>query len=509
MSAKKMLRALGDSSAPIIPILSPEEDDTEEMDLDDGDGNEDERSDGALGGDDEAEGCPEALNNLIITPPQKRLSTNSSVRIAQEQLHELQPRKRKRDTPSLQKKRRNLPHSSENYSQSPRRSYSSIGQSSNGDNDHIGHHTGTPGTKIKDRYEIISQIGMGTFGKVFHCHDNKHKDMVAVKVVRSVKRYVDSAKIEADILDHIYDCQAKQKSNYCLKLYSHFELDKYYFLVTEKLGLSLYDVMKLNKYKGFPMRIIRHVSRQLLQAMKFLQSMNLIHTDLKVENVLFVGDIPSLLADSDTENAAVGNGKTQAIEEEGGDEKGGGSSRSSRGSKYSGREQELYPPSTQIKIIDFGGATYDNEKKSTIINTRQYRSPEVLLETKWSFPSDIWSVGCIIAEIYKGGLLFQTHDNLEHLALIDRCCGLFPYRMLKDSPVSRDYFDSRGNLKFSRLNSDSQRHVRSMQRLRDVFALDKHRRDRSGIADLMVELLEIDPGRRITASQALQMPFVR
>ena len=61
-----------------------------------------------------------------------------------------------------------------------------------------------------------------------------------------------------------------------------------------------------------------------------------------------------------------------------------------------------------LQVIDFGGATYDDdEKKSTIVNTRQYRGPEVILEIGWSFPSDIWSVGCIIAEVQNS----QTQLN--------------------------------------------------------------------------------------------------
>jgi serine/threonine protein kinase len=59
-------------------------------------------------------------------------------------------------------------------------------------------------------------------------------------------------------------------------------------------------------------------------------------------------------------------------------------------------------------VIDFGGATYDDERKGSIINTRQYRGPEVTLEMGWSFPSDIWSAACIIAELYTGELLFAT-----------------------------------------------------------------------------------------------------
>lgn len=69
-------------------------------------------------------------------------------------------------------------------------------------------------------------------------------------------------------------------------------------------------------------------------------------------------------------------------------------------------------------MIDFGGATYDNDtSKSRIISTRQYRGPEVTLEIDegWSFPSDLWSTACIVAEIYTGDLLFQTVKLLHSL----------------------------------------------------------------------------------------------
>ena len=61
-------------------------------------------------------------------------------------------------------------------------------------------------------------------------------------------------------------------------------------------------------------------------------------------------------------------------------------------------------------VIDFGGATYDNDpSKSRIVNTRQYRSPEVTLELGWSFPSDVWSAGCIIAEVGKSVTRYTNH----------------------------------------------------------------------------------------------------
>jgi serine/threonine protein kinase len=89
-------------------------------------------------------------------------------------------------------------------------------------------------------------------------------------------------------------------------------------------------------------------------------------------------------------------------------------------SSGSGRLKEWrVPKSGQIKLIDFGSATYDDQHHTSIVCTRHYRPPEVVLGLGWSYPCDIWSIGCILMEMYTGEALFQTHDNLEHLALME------------------------------------------------------------------------------------------
>lgn len=75
----------------------------------------------------------------------------------------------------------------------------------------------------KDR--VIKELGKGTFGSVYKCHDSKHNDHVALKVIRSISRYIDSAKIEADLLDDIYDKQNAQGLNVCVKMFSHFRFE--------------------------------------------------------------------------------------------------------------------------------------------------------------------------------------------------------------------------------------------------------------------------------------------
>ena len=94
-------------------------------------------------------------------------------------------------------------------------------------------------------------------------------------------------------------------------------------------------------------------------------------------------------------------------------------------SYFSGQSQQrkkwFKPNSTEIKVIDFGGATYAHERHTLIINTRQYRAPEVILENQtWNEKSDIWSMACILIELYTGELFFDTDENLEHLAMIEK-----------------------------------------------------------------------------------------
>ncbi|CAM9771624.1 unnamed protein product, partial [Choristocarpus tenellus] len=118
--------------------------------------------------------------------------------------------------------------------------------------------------------------------------------------VAKVRKYHESALIEADILRDVNRREAQRaawRSSLCVDLLSQFDYQGHCCLVFECLGQSLYDYLKKNAYRGFPMGTLRPISLQLLQvcvvglvgycaAIDFLHSMKLIHTDLKPENVL-------------------------------------------------------------------------------------------------------------------------------------------------------------------------------------------------------------------------------
>jgi serine/threonine protein kinase len=126
-------------------------------------------------------------------------------------------------------------------------------------------------------------VGLGTFGRVVEC-SRGDTSRVAIKIVRNVRRYHDSALIEADICERVNREQKRQKKDLCAKMLDRFDLPTgHYCLVFERLGRSLYDFLKAHNYRPFPMFCVRDFSRQLLEALDFLHGFGLIHTDLKPE----------------------------------------------------------------------------------------------------------------------------------------------------------------------------------------------------------------------------------
>ena len=359
------------------------------------------------------------------------------------------------------------------------------GRSSESHDDTVGHYQGQTGDVISNRYKIVKDVGLGTFGRVLECIDlkrNRSQSHVAIKVVRNIKRYIDSAKIEADIVGEVNahrDPLNQQRGiELFAEMFSCFGFQGHFCLVFECLGQSLYDYIKSHDYRPFKVHDTRNISQQLLSALDFIHSMTpnpLIHTDLKLENILLVNDREMLDKDG-----------VPTLE------------------------------STKIKVIDFGGATYDNERKSSIINTRQYRAPEVILQHKdgWSTPSDMWSAACIIIELHQGELLFATHDNVEHLALIEKVCGPFSTKFLqqcRDYELIDDVFDQyTGKVRYSQLTTANLKHVKSTGTLADVVFSNKSgsKHVLEDLMHLVQLLLKVDPRDRATADEALHSAFI-
>merc|ERR1719433_1473044 len=345
---------------------------------------------------------------------------------------------------------------------------------------------------MNNRYRLLKLLGDGTFGRVVLAEDQISARQVAIKIIRDVKRYMENAKIEADILNDLRKADQNGKSG-CALMYETFTHEQvYYCLVFEPLGQSLYDFLNANGFRGFWMQDIQSFAKQSMEALNFLHGhLHMTHTDLKPENILLQSTERSITSPFPREcdwlrRNGSSSSKTQSL----------------------GDYQR--PANNRIKLIDFGNATYADEHHSSIINTRQYRGPEVLLSLGWDERSDLWSIGCILMELYSGKQLFATHEELEHLAMMSRVIGPIPTWMLeKASPaVQERYFvrDSRGGWRLpwpERASSaSSERHVREQRPLQEQVPL-----QHASLADFCGALLMLEPQRRPSAAEALRHPF--
>ena len=162
-----------------------------------------------------------------------------------------------------------------------------------------------------------------------------------------------------------------------------------------------------------------------------------------------------------------------------------------------------------IKVVDLGNACWRNKHFTDDIQTRQYRSPEVLLGAQYDTSADMWSLACIVFELLTGDLLFdpqtgQTWDREEdHLAMIIELLGSFPKSIASSGTRSSQYFNKRGELK----------HIHQLKfwGLRDVLC-DKYKlseKDAREVSDFLLPILEIDPNKRATAYDCLNHSFLK
>ncbi|KAL6439141.1 hypothetical protein ACFW04_003833 [Cataglyphis niger] len=333
------------------------------------------------------------------------------------------------------------------------------------EDDEDGHLVYQSGDILANRYKVLATLGEGTFGKVVKVKDLQMDHVMALKIIKNVEKYREAAKLEINALEKIAvkdpECQ-----HLCVKMLDWFNYHGHMCIAFEMLGLSVFDFLRDNCYQPYPLEHVRHMGYQLCYAVKFLHDNKLTHTDLKPENILFV--------DSDYDSTY--NNKKR---------------RDTRRVKR-----------TDIRLIDFGSATFDHEHHSTIVSTRHYRAPEVILELGWSQPCDVWSIGCILFELYLGITLFQTHDNREHLAMMERILGTIPHRMARKTKTKYFYH---GKLDWDD-KSSAGRYVRDNCKPLHRYMLSDDEEHRQ-LFDLIQRMLEYEPSQRITLKDALTHPF--
>ncbi|XP_065897838.1 dual specificity tyrosine-phosphorylation-regulated kinase 4-like [Dysidea avara] len=298
------------------------------------------------------------------------------------------------------------------------------------------------------RYEILEVIGKGSFGQVVKALDHKTNTYVAVKIIRNKKRFHHQALVEVKILDSLR--KKDESGNYnIIHMIEYFYFRNHLCIVFELMGMNLYELIKKHNFQGFSIHLIRRIAFSLLHCLNLLRQQRIIHCDLKPENILM----------------KLG---TQSA----------------------------------IKVIDFGSSCYEHQRIYTYIQSRFYRSPEVILGLPYSMSIDMWSFGCILAELHTGYPLFPGENEVEQLACIMEIFGLPPVKLLDEAQRRKIFFDSKGNPRCI-VNSKGKRHRPATKEL--AIAL---KTNDALFLDFIKKCLCWDPELRLTPEEALNHDWI-
>ncbi|WAQ86243.1 hypothetical protein PtA15_6A875 [Puccinia triticina] len=298
------------------------------------------------------------------------------------------------------------------------------------------------------RYEIVDVLGKGSFGQVLQCRDHRTGEMVAIKIIRNKRRFHHQALVEIRVLENLLSWDPEDK--HCvLKMTDHFTFRGHLCIVNELLSINLYELIRNNSFNGFSTTLIRRFTIQILTSLSLLRHHRVVHCDLKPENILL-----------------------------------------------------KHPQKSAIKTIDFGSSCFENEKVYTYIQSRFYRSPEVILGMNYHMAIDMWSLGCILAELYTGYPIFPGETESEQLACIMEVLGM-PDKYLVDRSSRRKlFFDSTGAPR-PVVNSKGRRRRVGSKTLQSVLKTEDEL-----FVDFIGKCLAWDPERRLKPDPAMRHPWI-
>jgi dual specificity protein kinase YAK1 len=235
-------------------------------------------------------------------------------------------------------------------------------------------------------------LGCGTFGQVVKCRvDDASGEVVAVKVIKNHPAYHHQARCEVAILQLLNGRADPEDAAHIVRLRDTFAHARHLCLVFEALQLNLYELLKQNNFRGLSTPLLRLFLGQLLTALSALRRAGIIHCDLKPENVLLV----SLT-------------------------------------------------SAELKLIDFGSACAEGRTVYSYIQSRFYRAPEVVLGAAYGAAIDMWSLGCMAAELFLGLPLFPGASEYNLMQRITEALGPPPEALMAQAKHGARFFKRSG-----------------------------------------------------------------
>uniref|UniRef100_A0A8C1WC76 non-specific serine/threonine protein kinase n=1 Tax=Cyprinus carpio TaxID=7962 RepID=A0A8C1WC76_CYPCA len=332
---------------------------------------------------------------------------------------------------------------------------------------------------VSNSYEVLEFLGRGTFGQVAKCWKRGTNEIMAIKILKNHPSYARQGQIEVSILSRL-STENADEFNF-VRSYECFQHKNHTCLVFEMLEQNLYDFLKHSKFSPLLLKCIRPVLQQVATALMKLKSLGLIHADLKPENIMLVDPI-----------------------------------------------RQPY----RVKVIDFGSASHVSKAVcSTYLQSRYYRAPEIILGLPFCEAIDMWSLGCVIAELFLGWPLYPGASEYDQIRYISQTQGL-PAEYLLSAGTKTSRFFHRGpdsSYPLWRLKTPSEHEaefgIKSKEARKYIFnCLDDmmqvnmtnlegtdilaEKADRREFIDLLKKMLTLDADKRITPTKTLNHPFV-
>ena len=324
------------------------------------------------------------------------------------------------------------------------------------------------GEALDGRYVVQSNLGKGMFSGVVRATDQKTKKLVAIKLARNNEAMRKTGFKEIGILEKLMSADPEDKKH-IIRLERHFEHKGHLCMVFENLSIDLREVLKkFGRDVGINLKAVREYARQMFLGLSLLSKCNVLHADLKPDNVL-VNEARSTL-----------------------------------------------------KICDLGSASDASENEITqYLVSRFYRAPEIILGLPYDFAIDMWSVGCTLFELYTGKILFTGRSNNQMLRAIMECRGKFSHKLLRKGEFAGLHFDDLLNfrsLEKDRVSGkDTMRILNFVKPTRDlktrlmanVKGMEEGEvRELTLFTDLLDRCLNLNPEKRCTPTEALKHPFI-
>ncbi|KAK0662187.1 Serine/threonine-protein kinase prp4 [Lasiodiplodia hormozganensis] len=325
---------------------------------------------------------------------------------------------------------------------------------------------------LDDRYEVQARLGKGVFSEVVRAKDIRTGNLVAIKIIRNDEILRKAGVKEIEMLEKLIDNDPEDK-RHCIRLERSFDHKHHLCMVFEHLSINLREVLKkFGRDVGLHLKAVRSYAQQMFVALSLLRKCNIVHADIKPDNMLV------------NENRTI------------------------------------------LKICDLGSAAdiSECEVPAGLLVSRFYRAPEIMLGIPHDYGIDMWAVGCTLFELYTGKILFTGRDNNQMLRSIQECRGKLSPKLLKKGWA--DYVFEHFDVNFQMFRSvetdkitgkDVTRMMNFVKPSRDLKSRlisstkglsEAEIKEINLFYDLLDKCLALNPEKRITPTEALKHPFI-